>query len=107
MMLQIRPDGVAHFTPLRVAHNVPESLAHFVPVEVVHYAPVCSFAKALAGFVGVNYMPNTVSTQVVEGKNYRYKCQASLPGSEGMWDAIVEIFQPLDSDPYIYGIIRI
>jgi len=65
------------------------------------------FAKALAGFVGVNYMPNTVSTQVVEGKNYRYKCQASLPGSEGMWDAIVEIFQPLDSDPYIYGIIRI
>lgn len=42
MMLQIRPDGVAHFTPLRVAHNVPESLAHFVPVEVVHYAPVCS-----------------------------------------------------------------
>lgn len=42
MMLQIRPDGVAHFTPLRVAHNVPESLAHYVPVEVVHYAPVCS-----------------------------------------------------------------
>ena len=42
MMLQIRPDGVAHFTPVRVAHNVPESLAHYAPVEVVHYAPVCS-----------------------------------------------------------------
>jgi hypothetical protein len=42
MMLQIRPDGVVHFTPVRVAHNVPESLAHYVPVQVVHYAPVCS-----------------------------------------------------------------
>jgi len=65
------------------------------------------FAKALVDFVGVKYTPNTVSTQVVAGKNYRYKCTASLPGSEGMWDAIVEIFQPLNSDPYIYGIIRI
>lgn len=42
MMLQIRPDGVAHFAPVRVAHIVPESLAHFVPVEVAHYTPVCS-----------------------------------------------------------------
>jgi hypothetical protein len=32
MMLQIRPDGVVHFTPVRVANNVPESLAHFTPV---------------------------------------------------------------------------
>ncbi len=48
MMLQIRPDGVAHFAPVRVAHIVPESLAHFVPVEVVHYAPVCSVYERLA-----------------------------------------------------------
>ena len=47
MMLQIRPDGVAHFTPVRVAHNVPESLAHYAPVEVVHYAPVCSKGKGM------------------------------------------------------------
>ena len=50
MMLQIRPDGVAHFTPVRVAHNVPESLAHYVPVEVVHYAPVCSTTGYISAF---------------------------------------------------------
>lgn len=42
MMLQIRPDGVAHFAPVRVVHIVPESLVHYAPVEVVHYTPVCS-----------------------------------------------------------------
>ena len=42
MMLQIRPDGVVHFTPVRVVHIVPESLVHYAPVEVVHYTPVCS-----------------------------------------------------------------
>ena len=42
MMLQIRPDGVVHFTPVRVVHIVPESLVHYAPVEVVHFTPVCS-----------------------------------------------------------------
>ena len=42
MMLQIRPDGVVHFAPVRVVHIVPESLVHYAPVEVVHYTPVCS-----------------------------------------------------------------
>ena len=42
MMLQIWPDGVVHFTPVRVVHIVPESLVHYSPVEVVHYTPVCS-----------------------------------------------------------------
>ncbi len=42
MMLQIWPDEVVHFTPVRVAHNVPESLAHYAPVEVAHFTPVCS-----------------------------------------------------------------
>ena len=44
-MLQIRPDGVVHFTPVRVVHIVPESLVHYAPVEVVHYTPVCSRYK--------------------------------------------------------------
>jgi len=41
-MLQIRPAGVAHFTPVRVAHIVPVWLVHYSPVEVAHYSPVCS-----------------------------------------------------------------
>ena len=47
MMLQIRPDGVVHFAPVRVVHIVPESLVHYAPVEVVHYTPVCSMEHLL------------------------------------------------------------
>ena len=50
MMLQIRPDGVVHFAPVRVVHIVPESLVHYAPVEVVHYTPVCSLDPAQVHF---------------------------------------------------------
>ena len=49
MMLQIRPEGVVHFTPVRVVHIVPESLVHYAQVEVVHYTPVCSISKVSHG----------------------------------------------------------
>ena len=65
------------------------------------------FEEALKGFVGVNYSPNSVSTQVVAGKNYRFKCTASMLPSEIIWEAIVEISNPLNNKPYITGIIRI
>ncbi|CAM1361750.1 hypothetical protein [Tenacibaculum soleae] len=66
------------------------------------------FDEALNGFVGVNYEPTAVSTQVVAGTNYRFKCNASIPPAEVMWEAIVEIFQPLgDVKPHITGITRL
>jgi hypothetical protein len=66
------------------------------------------FNEALKGFVGVKYTPNSVSTQVVAGVNYRFKCMASIPPAEVVWEAIVEIFQPLDGGtPHITSIIRI
>jgi hypothetical protein len=65
------------------------------------------FEEALKGFVGVKYTPNSVSTQLVAGTNYRYKCKASIPPAEVLWDAIVEIFKPLKGAPYITGIIRL
>ena len=65
------------------------------------------FDEALKGFVGVNYKPTTVSTQVVAGTNYRYKCIASMPPADVIWEAVVEIFQPLKGMPYITGIVRI
>jgi hypothetical protein len=65
------------------------------------------FDEALHGFVGVKYTPNTVSTQVVAGTNYRFKCTAQVPHSEVVWDAIVEIFRPLTGKPHITGIVRI
>ncbi|RJT36282.1 hypothetical protein [Rahnella woolbedingensis] len=65
------------------------------------------FKEALAGHVGVHYVPQAVSTQVVAGTNYRYKCAASIPPSDAVWEAVIDIFQPLKGKPYITGIIRI
>lgn len=66
------------------------------------------FNEALNGFVGVNYSPNEVATQIVAGVNYRFKCTASIPPSDVMWEAIVEIYQPLgDKKPHITGITRL
>jgi hypothetical protein len=65
------------------------------------------FDEALKGFVGVKYTPNAVSTQVVAGMNYRFKCTASMPPAMVVWEAMVEIYKPLDGKPYITGIVRI
>ncbi|HKX86222.1 MAG TPA: hypothetical protein VJL37_06100 [Flavobacterium sp.] len=65
------------------------------------------FDEAMKGFVGVVYTPQAVSTQVVAGTNYRYKCIASMPPAQVVWEAIVEIFQPLNGAPYVTGIVRL
>ncbi len=65
------------------------------------------FDEAMKGFVGVKYTPQSVSTQVVAGTNYHFKCAASMPPSNVVWEAIVEIFQPLNGTPYITGIVRL
>jgi hypothetical protein len=59
------------------------------------------------GFVGVKYQPQSVSTQVVNGTNYRYQCLASMPPSEVVWNAVVEIYAPIDGQPHVVGIQRI
>jgi hypothetical protein len=65
------------------------------------------FDEALKGFVGVKYTPIAVSTQIVAGTNYRFKCTAQIPPSDVIWEAIVEIFKPLVGNPHITGITRI
>mgnify|MGYP003579581385 CR=1 FL=1 len=65
------------------------------------------FKEATQGLVGVKYTPQEVSTQVVAGTNYRYRCTASIPPAQVIWEAIVEIFKPLDGKPYITSIHRI
>ncbi len=65
------------------------------------------FNIALKGFVGVTYTPETVSTQIVAGTNYRFKCDASKPPSDVIWEAIVEIYKPLNEEPYITNITKI
>ncbi|AKA23856.1 hypothetical protein [Pseudomonas chlororaphis] len=65
------------------------------------------FKEALAGFVGVHYTPELVSTQVVNGTNYRYQSKATLPGSSESWQAVVEIYAPIKGKPHITQIHRI
>jgi len=65
------------------------------------------FNQALTGFNGVKYTPHLISFQIVNGVNYRYKCPASLPHGEVYWEAIIEIFAPINDTPYVTGIIRI
>ena len=65
------------------------------------------FTQAMHGFVGVKYTPNVVSTQPVAGKNFRFRCTASMPPAQVVWEAIVEIFQPLEGPAYVTGIHRI
>ncbi len=63
--------------------------------------------EAMRGFVGVNYKPQTVSSQLVNGTNYRFKCTASIPPAEVMWDALVDIYAPINGMPYVTGITRV
>lgn len=65
------------------------------------------FKEALSGFIGVSYEPQAVSTQVVAGTNYRFKCLASIPPALVVWEAVVEIFEPLQGTPYVIGVTRL
>lgn len=65
------------------------------------------FNEAMNGLVGVHYDPTSVSSQIVNGTNYRFKCNASIPPAEVIWEAIVEIYKPLNGKPHITGITRL
>lgn len=58
-------------------------------------------------FVGVDYVPLAVATQVVSGINYRFFCNAKgvYPGSTND-AAMVQIYQPLDGEVHITSINR-
>ena len=60
------------------------------------------FNEALAGFVGVKYTPEKVSTQVVAGMNYRFICKAEPSTIEPLqYQATVQIYAPLKGKPFI------
>jgi len=66
------------------------------------------FNEAIKGLVGVNYTPIEVSTQVVEGMNYRFLCNAELPSPTiGCYRVIMEICEDLTGAPRICEIKRI
>lgn len=63
------------------------------------------FNEAMKGFVGVQYQPFEVSTQVVAGMNYRFKCKSTVPLPTPIHgEAVVQIFQSLDGSAHITSI---
>ena len=62
------------------------------------------FNIAMENIKGVIYTPFSVSTQVVNGTNYRFKCTASIPPSDVIWEAMVYIHQPIGGTPKVIKI---
>jgi hypothetical protein len=63
------------------------------------------FNQAMKGFVGVQYTPFEVSTQVVAGTHYRFKCKTTVPLAKPIHgEAVVQIFQSLDGSAHITSI---
>jgi len=63
------------------------------------------FNEAFKGFVGVQYNPVAVASQVVAGVNYRYFCNARavIPDPQNQ-AAIVSIYKPLNDTAVIKNI---
>jgi hypothetical protein len=60
------------------------------------------FNEAMKGLIGVKYTPETVSSQVVEGMNYKFKCEG-LPAAlkPVSFQAMIQIYAPIGGTPVI------
>lgn len=67
-----------------------------------------AFAEAMEHFFGVKYSPVAVASQVVNGTNYAYFCNASpaMPNSP-TYPAMVSIYKPLDGSACLTHIERL
>lgn len=66
----------------------------YTPMHIVSAEEKALFEKAMRALIGVRYEPLIVATQVVAGTNYRFICNASIPGKDE-YVAAVTIFEPL------------
>lgn len=57
-------------------------------------------------FVGVMCTPKQVSTQLVSGANVT-GVMLLYPPLNGVWEAIVEIYKPIDGQPHVFAIHKI
>lgn len=53
------------------------------------------FRSVTADLDGVRYVPESVATQIVAGTNYRFVCEAVVPGKAEIYRAEITVFQPL------------
>ena len=96
-------------TKSQATANTEESLklGGWSPYREVTIEDKIVFDEAMGGIIGVNYTPEMVSTQVVSGMNYRFKCIASLPSGEDSWMTLVAIYKPLSGKAIVKEIHRI
>lgn len=81
------------------------SVGGWTPYRPLNIEDKETFHAALKGLVGVHYEPYEVKTQTVAGTNYRFKCHARLPGpAHHHWDAVIEIYAPLQGPLHIVSI---
>lgn len=66
------------------------------------------FDQAISVFRDVQYTPLEVSTQLLAGTNYRFRCCAKVMTETPVeFDAEVCIFRPLEGNPCVTQIIRL
>ena len=67
-----------------------------------------AFAEALEHLVGVDYSPVAVASQVVNGTNYAYFCNAKIVTPDATtYPAMVSVHKPLDGMACITNIQRV
>ncbi|WP_299494568.1 hypothetical protein [uncultured Shewanella sp.] len=85
--------------------NVDLLVGGWSPFRPLDHEDELIFKEAMEGFVGVNYRPLMVSTQVVNGTNYRFECEAKVVSPQAQIEhALIEIYQPLEGRPQLYSI---
>lgn len=65
------------------------------------------FSHGIEHFVGVDYSPLLFARQVVNGENYAFFCNASIPGSSVTYPAMVTIHQNMQRNVGITHIERL
>ena len=80
----------------------PIILGGWSPYQQPTSADLAVFREAVPEPLGrVYYTPRLVSTQRVAGENFRFKCTATEPPADVVWEATVQIFQPLNGRPHV------
>lgn len=63
------------------------------------------FDKVTDHLIGVKYTLVAFATQVVEGTKYSFFCNSRVVYPDAPYQpALVDVFKPLDDEPYITGI---
>ncbi|OLS58893.1 hypothetical protein PSEMO_62540 [Pseudomonas putida] len=62
------------------------------------------FAEATSRLIGAEYQPLQVRSQQVNGVNYQYAADQTIPGQNGHRHVAVEIYVPIGGEPTITAI---